>query len=63
MTLQDQAFRALTPKQQSVWELVMQNFYTQAKAAKKLHISREAVKDRLNKAKKRFTQFVQENME
>jgi DNA-directed RNA polymerase specialized sigma24 family protein len=59
-TLSDKAFRNLTKKQREVWELVMRDFQTQAKASATLGISRDALKDRLNKAKKRYTKFIEE---
>jgi DNA-directed RNA polymerase specialized sigma24 family protein len=59
-TLSDKAFRNLTKKQREVWELVMRDFQTQKKAAVVLGISRDALKDRLNKAKKRYTKFIGE---
>jgi len=59
--IQIRAVRALTPKQKAVWKLVMQQYITEREAATMLGISRDAVHDRLNKARRSFTKFVKEN--
>lgn len=61
MRLADRAFNSLTQKQKDVWEPIMRDCLTQYTTAVLLGISREAVKDRLNKAKKRFKTFIKEN--
>ncbi len=52
------AFNSLTKKQQEVWGPIMQDCLTQYTTAVMLGISRDAVKDRLNKAKKHFRAFL-----
>jgi predicted DNA-binding protein (UPF0251 family) len=58
MKLQDRAFKSLTVKQQEVWGPIMQGCLTQYATALLLGISRNAVKDRLTKAKKHFRAFL-----
>jgi DNA-directed RNA polymerase specialized sigma24 family protein len=58
-TLSDKALEHLTDKQQQVWHLVMRDFRTQAEAAKIIGITRDALKDRLAKAKRRYTKFIE----
>lgn len=54
----EKAFNSLTPKQQEVWGPVMQDCLTEYATAKMLNISRDAVHDRLNKARKRYKRFI-----
>lgn len=61
MTLQEKAFNHLTDKQKAVWGPVMQDCLTEYATAKLLGISRDAVHDRLNKARRRFKVFVRRN--
>lgn len=61
MNLAVKAFNHLTLKQQAVWALVMQDCLTEYSAAKVLGISRDAVHDRLNKAKRSYRKFIKEN--
>lgn len=61
MDLATMAYRSLTKKQKEVWDLVMKDCLTQYTAAIVLKTTRNAVKDRLAKAKKRYTKFIKEN--
>jgi DNA-directed RNA polymerase specialized sigma24 family protein len=61
MNIKDKAFKDLTDKQREVWILVMQRYFTEHEAAKHLGLTRDAVHDRLNKARRRFTKYIQEN--
>lgn len=61
MNLATMAYRSLTKKQKEVWDLVMKDCLTQYTAAVVLKTTRNAVKDRLTKAKKRYTKFIKEN--
>lgn len=54
------AFNALTLKQQQVWIKHMQECKSEYTTAKELKISRDAVHDRLNKAKRRYKAFIKE---
>ena len=58
--LSEKAVRALTPKQQEVWVLCMRESKSQYRAARILGITRDAVKDRLTKAKKQFRKYINE---
>lgn len=61
MNLAVKAYNHLTFKQQAVWVLVMQDCLTEYSAAIVLGISRDAVHDRLGKAKRRYKKFIKEN--
>lgn len=50
----EKAFKSLTPKQQRVWNLYMRRGLSEYETAKVLNITRDAVHDRLNKARRRF---------
>lgn len=60
MNLAQKAFNSLTPKQREVWGPIMQDCLTEYSTATLLGISRDAVHDRLNKAKRRFKRFIKE---
>lgn len=61
MDLATKAYRQLTKKQRAVWDLVMKDCLTQYTAAIVLKTTRNAVKDRLTKAKRSYTKFIKEN--
>jgi DNA-directed RNA polymerase specialized sigma24 family protein len=54
-----EAFNHLTIKQQVVWILKMQQGLTEKTTAKLLGISRDAVHNRLLKARFRYTRYIQ----
>jgi DNA-directed RNA polymerase specialized sigma24 family protein len=58
MNLALKAFNQLTNKQKDVWRLVMQECKTEYAAADLLGITRDAVHDRINKAKRRYKKFI-----
>ena len=56
--LADRAFNNLTLKQQQVWGPVMRDCLTEYSTAKLLGLTRDAVHDRLNKARRRYKKFI-----
>lgn len=63
MNLPHRAFNQLTNKQKTVWQLVLQDCLSEYQAAKYLRITRDAVHDRLNKARRSYKKFIRENRE
>lgn len=61
--LVQQAFSALTPKQQQVWQLVMREQVSQTEAANRLNISQPMVKKHLNYAKAKFIEILRSGQE
>ncbi len=55
------AFNSLTHKQRNVWQLHMRDGKSEYETAKMLKISRDAVHDRLNKARKRYKKFIKDH--
>ncbi len=58
MTLKQRAFNNLTAKQRQVWTLVMQDFMTEEATGRLLGISRDAVHNRIIKARARFVNYI-----
>ena len=59
--LANKAVDALTQKQRDAWYLVMQQCYSERDAAKLLKISRDALHDRLNKARVSVKRYIRGN--
>lgn len=58
MNLANRAFNNLTDKQKEVWRCIMRDCKSEYTTGKLLGISRDAVHDRLNKARRRYQQFI-----
>jgi len=56
--LATKAFNDLTDKQRQVWTLVMRDCLTETAAGRVLAISRDAVHNRLRKAKVRYAKYI-----
>jgi DNA-directed RNA polymerase specialized sigma24 family protein len=52
------AFKDLTKKQKDIWQLVMRENWSQARAARMLGITKYAACDRLHKAKRRVERYL-----
>ena len=59
--LANKAIDSLTQKQRDAWYLVMQQCYSERDAAKMLKISRDALHDRLNKARASVKRYIREH--
>lgn len=53
-----EAYDQLTPKQKEVWDLVMREQLSGVEAAQRLGITQSSLKDRLNLAKIKFTDYL-----
>lgn len=58
MKISQKAYNRLTKKQKEVWGPVMQDCLTEYVTAQMLGITRDAVHNRLIKARKRYTTFL-----
>ncbi len=54
-----EAFDELTPAQKKVWRLCKQQCMSEESAGKRLNISRDSVRDRLDSAEKKFKRHLE----